>query len=144
MQEFFFIGINIVTRKEIVWKRRNFFCLCYVPVLTSAQSFRKGTKSSGSFNNISLNIKFWKKYHLSLDYVSKYPKALLNEIVMNKANYFIFRCSSSKKKIWCLYFLKVPQSQRDDEWNSKRRKDTNGESPKNISICEIHYSKDNL
>ena len=93
----------IVTRKEIVLKRCNFFCLCYVLALTSAQSFRKGTKSSGSFNNISLNIKFWKKYHLSLDYVSKYPKALLNEIVMNKAN---------------------------SERNSKRRKDTNEESPK--------------
>ena len=93
------LEINI----EIVWKRRNFFCLCYVPALTSAQSFRKGTKSSGNFNNISLNIKYWKKYHLSLDYVSKYPKALLNEIVMNKAN---------------------------SERNSKRRKDTNEESPK--------------
>ena len=45
----------------------------------------------------------------------KYPKALLNEIVMNEANYFNFRCSSPKKKIWCLYFLKVPQNQRDDE-----------------------------
>ena len=52
----------------------------------------------------------------------------MNKIVMNEANYFIFRCSSSKKKIWCLYFLKVLQ--RDDEWNSKRRKDTKGESPK--------------
>ena len=63
---------------------------------------------------------------------------------MNRANYFIFRCSSPKNKIWCLYFLKVPQSQRDDEWNSKRRKDTKGESPENISVCEIHYSKGNL
>ena len=135
---------SIVTRKEIVWKRRNFFCLCYVLTLTSAQSFRKGTKSSGNFNNISLNIKFWKKDHLSLDYISKYPKALLNEVVMNNANCFIFRCSSSKKKIWCSYCLKVPQNQRDDEWNSKRRKDTSRESPKNISICEIHYCKDNL
>ena len=132
-QKLVYESSTIVTRKEIAWKRRNFFCLCYVgyvPTLTSAKSFCKGTKSSGSFSSISLNIKFQKKYHLSLDYVSKYPKALLNEIVMNKANYFIFRCSSSKKKIWCLYFLKVPQSQRDDEWNSKRRKDTNGESPK--------------
>ena len=47
---------------------------------------------------------------------------------MNEANYFILRCSSSKKKIWCLYFLKVLQ--KDGEWNSKRRKDTKGESPK--------------
>ena len=30
----------IVTRKDIVWERRNFFCLCYVSALTSAQSFR--------------------------------------------------------------------------------------------------------
>ena len=59
-----FLNLIIATRKEIVWKWRNFFCLCYVPTLTSAQSFRKGTKSSGSFNNISLNIKFWKKYNL--------------------------------------------------------------------------------
>ena len=49
---------------------------------------------------------------------------------MNKANYFIFHCSSAENKIWCLYFLKVPQSQRDDEWNSKWWKDTKGESPK--------------
>ena len=49
-------------------------------------------------------------------------------MVINEANYFIFRCSSSKKKIWCLYFLKVPQ--RDNEWNSKWRKDTEGENPK--------------
>ena len=39
----------IVTRKEIVWKRRNFFCLCSVPNLTRAHSFHKGTKSSGKF-----------------------------------------------------------------------------------------------
>ena len=42
-----------------------------------------------------------------VDYVSKYSKAFLNEIVMNEANYFIFRCSSSKKKIWSKY-LKGP------------------------------------
>ena len=54
----FLLCSYIVTRKEIVWQRRNFFCLCYVPVLTSAQSFRKGTKSSGSFNNRSLNESF--------------------------------------------------------------------------------------
>ena len=41
--------LTIVTRKETVWKWRNFFCLCYVPALTIAQSFRKGTKSSGKF-----------------------------------------------------------------------------------------------
>ena len=46
-------SFTIVTRKEIVWKRHDFFCLCYVPILTSTQSFPKGTKSSGSFNNIS-------------------------------------------------------------------------------------------
>ena len=65
---------------------------------------------------------------------------------MNEVNYVIFRCSSSKKKIWCLYFLKVPQSQRDDEWNSKRRKDTKGESPKRYLsvkyiILKINYKK---
>ena len=41
--------LTIASRKEIAWKRRNFFCLCYVPALTSAQSFRKGTKSNGKF-----------------------------------------------------------------------------------------------
>ena len=51
--------MTIVTRKEIVWKRRNFFCLCYGPFLTSAQSFRRGQNLVGSFNN----IKFWKKYN---------------------------------------------------------------------------------
>ena len=40
---------KIVTRKELVWKWHNFFCLCYVPVLTSAQSFHKGKKSSEKF-----------------------------------------------------------------------------------------------
>ena len=59
-----FLYADIVTRKEIVWKKRNFFCLCSVPALISAQSFRKGTKSRGSFNNISLNKNFWKKYNL--------------------------------------------------------------------------------
>ena len=44
---------------------------------------------------------------------------------MNEANYFILRCSSSKKKIWCLYFLKVLQ--RNNKWNSKERKDTKRE-----------------
>ena len=122
MQNVSLQSFTIVTRKEIVWKRRNFFSLCYVPTLTSAQSFRKGTKSSGSFNNISLNIKFWKKYHLSLYYVSKYPKALLNETVMNKLS-----SSSSKKKIW---FYESTSKSRDDEWNSKRRKDTKAENPK--------------
>ena len=41
--------VNIVTQKEIVSKWRNFFCLCYAPPLTSAQSFCKGTKSSRKF-----------------------------------------------------------------------------------------------
>ena len=31
---------NIVTRKEIAWKRRNFFCLSYISALTSAQPFQ--------------------------------------------------------------------------------------------------------
>ena len=38
-----------------------------------------------------------------------------------------------------IYILKVPQE--DDKWNSKRRKGTKGENPKNISVCKIHYSK---
>ena len=65
----------------------------------------RGRNLTESFNNITLNIKFWKKYNLrESDYVSKYPKAFLNEIVMNEVNYFTIRCSSSKKKVCCLYF----------------------------------------
>ena len=44
---------------------------------------------------------------------------------MNEANYFIFRCSSSRTKSG-VYISKVPH--RDDEWNSKWRKDTEGEN----------------
>ena len=51
---------------------------------------------------------------------------------MKEANYLIFGCSSYKKKIWYLYFLKIPQ--RDYEWNSKQRKSTNGENPKKIYL----------
>ena len=63
---------------------------------------------------------------------------------MNEANQFIFPCSSSKKKVWCLYFLKVPQ--RGNEWNSKQRKDTKGESPKKYLsvkyiILNVTYKK---
>ena len=39
----------VVTRKKIVWKRRNLFSLRDVPVFPSAKSFRKVTKSSGKF-----------------------------------------------------------------------------------------------
>ena len=42
-----------------------------------------------------------------------------------------------------VYIFKVRQ--RDDEWNYKWGKDTEGENPKNnISACEIHYSNINL
>ena len=67
---------------------------------------------------------------------------------MNEANYFIFRRSRSKKKIWCLYFLKVLQ--RNNKWNSKERKDTKRErqreSPKRYLsvkyiILKITYKK---
>ena len=30
--------------KKIVWKRRNFFCLCSIPSSTRAKSFREGAK----------------------------------------------------------------------------------------------------
>ena len=58
----------------------------------------RGQNLAGSFNNISLNIKFWKKCNL------KQP-------IMNEASYFIFYCSSSKKIIWCLYFESVSRRQ---------------------------------
>ena len=57
---------------------------------------------------------------------------------MNKANYLFFAVQILRRKSG-VYILKVPQG--DDEWNSKRRKETRGENPKNISVCEIHYSK---
>ena len=38
-----------------------------------------------------------------------------------------------------VYILKVPQG--DNEWISKRRKDTKRENPKNIFFCKIYYSK---
>ena len=59
-------------------------------------------------------------------------------MVMNKANYLFFAVQILRRKSG-VYILKAPQE--DDEWNSKRRKHTRGENPKNISVCEIHYSK---
>ena len=49
---------------------------------------------------------------------------------MNEVNYFIFHCSSSKKKFWCLYF---ESTSGGDESNSKRRKDTKRANPRRIS-----------
>ena len=61
---------------------------------------------------------------------------------MNEGNYFIFCCSSSKKKIWCLYFLKVPQG--DDNAILNGGKTLRERVLENISFCEIHCSEDNL
>ena len=53
--------VIIVRWKEMVWKYGvTSFMLC--SCLDYAQYLRKETKSS--FNNISLNINFWKKYNL--------------------------------------------------------------------------------
>ena len=49
---------------------------------------------------------------------------------MNEANCFIFRCSSSRRKS-CVYIFKVLQG--EDEWNSKWKKDTEGENPEKIT-----------
>ena len=58
---------------------------------------------------------------------------------MNEANYFIFRCSSSRTKSG-VYIFKIPQG--DDEWNSKWRNDTEGENhKKNIFVCAMHNSE---
>ena len=38
-----------------------------------------------------------------------------------------------------VYIFEVPQG--DNGWNSKRRKDNESEDPKNVFVCEIHYSK---
>ena len=50
---------------------------------------------------------------------------------MNEANDYIFRCSSSIRKSAGVYIFKVPQG--DDKWNSKQRKDSEGENTKKIS-----------
>ena len=47
-----------------------------------------------------------KQEKFNQDYVSKYPKTFQNipnetVLVRNEVIYFNFRCSSSKKKIWC-------------------------------------------
>ena len=44
--------------------------------------------------------------------------------------------------IWCLYFESNPQG--DDERYSTHMNDTKGENSKNISVCEIHFSKHEL
>ena len=49
---------------------------------------------------------------------------------MNDANFFIFRCSSSRRKS-CVYIFKVLQG--EDEWNSKWKKDTEGENAEKIT-----------
>ena len=67
-------------------------------IINSPRGIKKRENLAGSFNSTSLNIKFWKKYNL---------KAFLNDIVLNEANDFIFRCSGSKKIIWCLYFESI-------------------------------------
>ena len=43
------------------------------------------------------------------------------------------------RRKYVIYILKVPQV--DHEWGYKRRKDTKGRILKNISVCQIHYSK---
>ena len=58
---------------------------------------------------------------------------------MKETNYFIFRCSNSRRKSGA-YIFKVPQG--EDEWNSEMRKDTEGENrKKKIFVCEIYYSE---
>ena len=44
--------------------------------------------------------------------------------------FFAVQVSERKSGV---YIFKVPQG--DNEWSSKRKKDTKGENPKNISIC---------
>ena len=87
---------------------------------------------AGSFNNISLNIKFWKKYNLRKPRLcfrisQGVPEWNSNE--WSKLLYFyavqILRRNSG------VYVLKVPQG--DDEWNSKRKKDTKRENPRKTS-----------
>ena len=55
----------------------------------------------------------------SIDFVSNNRKAFLNETVINEANYFTFRSSSSRKK-FSIYFLRVAPG--NYEWNTKQRK----------------------
>ena len=50
---------------------------------------------------------------------------------MKETNYFIFRCSNSRRKSGA-YSFKVPQG--EDEWNSEMRKDTEGENRKKKNL----------
>ena len=131
---------SIATWKEIVWKQHNFFCLCYVPALTSAQSFHKRTKSSRKFD-ISLNVKFWKKYNLrSSRLCFKISQGVpeWNSNDWTKLLYF-FGVQVLRRKSG-VYIFKVHQG--DDEWNYNWNKKTLRETIlKTIFICEIHYSK---
>ena len=72
------------------------------------------------------------------DFVSNYLKMFLNETVMNEGNYFIFRCSSFRRKSGvCIYKVRSGK----DEWNSKGCKDTEGKNLKRIFVSEIHNSE---
>ena len=55
-------------------------------------------------------------------------------MIINGTNYFIFCCSSSRRKIG-VYVFKVPQ--RDDKSSSNQRKDTEGENQKISSMIDI-------
>ena len=84
---------------------------------------------------------FWKKYNLSL----RQPRLCFkisqgvtewNSNELSKLLYF-FAVQVRRRKFG-VYVLKVPQG--DDEWSSKRRKDTKRENPKNISIYGTYCS----
>ena len=55
---------------------------------------------------------------------------------MKETNYFIFRCSNSRRKSGA-YSFKVPQG--EDEWNSEMRKDTEGENRKKKKSSSVKY-----
>ena len=106
---------------------------------------RKCRSPNWLYDNIRLNIMFREKYNLMQPRLSfKISKGVpeWNSNEWSKLLYFC--CLSSKKKIWGLYFLKVPQ--RDKEWNSKRRKDAKGKNTKKYHsvkhiILKITYKK---
>ena len=67
-----------------------------------------------SFGNIGFNIKFQRKYNLRQSrFCFRLSKAFLNEILMNEANYFIFRRSSSRRKAG-VYSFKLPPGEGED------------------------------
>ena len=99
----------------------------------------RGQSLAGIFNNISLNIKFWKRYNLKQPRLCfKISQGVLEWNINDEANYFIFRYSSFKKIIWCLFRKCLKETMNDILHRGKTLRER---ILKCIFVCEIHYSK---